>query len=51
VRRYLEEAGVDPDRARGLLAMHGWLTGRRDLVRMEPEGVAPPGRRYSATRR
>ncbi len=51
VKRYLEEAGDDPDRMRGLLAMHRWLSGERDLARMEPEGVAPPGRRFSAARR
>lgn len=51
VRRYLEEAGDDPERAHGLFAMHRWLSGERDLARIDPEGVAPPARRYSAVRR
>ena len=48
VRRYLEENVSDPDRARGLLAMKGWLEGERRIARIEPSGVAPPERRYGA---
>lgn len=51
VRRYLEENRGDPGRRTGLVAMNRWLAGERDLARVEPEGVAPPGRRFSALRR
>ena len=48
VRRYLEENRGDPDRARGLVAMNHWLAGRREHTRVEPSGIAPPSRRFSA---
>ena len=51
VRRYLEENGADPGRARGLVAMNLWLAGLRDFTRVEPAAIAPPGRRFSAARR
>lgn len=51
VRRYLEENGADPDRARGLVAMNRWLAGTREPFRIEPLRIAPPGRRFSALRR
>jgi len=50
VRRYLDENGADPDRARGLVSMRLWLAGRRDFTRIEPSGIAPPARRHPATR-
>jgi hypothetical protein len=48
IRRYLEERGDDPDRRRGLNAMNAWLAGERKFTRVEPAGIAPPGRRFSA---
>lgn len=48
VRRYLAENSGDPDRARGLIAMNHWLAGRREHTRVEPSGIAPPSRRFSA---
>ena len=51
VRRYLAENRGDPDRARGLVAMHQWLAGRREHARVEPSGIAPPSRRVSAAAR
>jgi len=51
IRRYLEENGGDPDRRRGLGAMNRWLAGDRVAPRVEPQGVAPPDRRYTALRR
>ena len=48
VRRYLAENHGDPDRARGLVAMNHWLAGRREQTRVEPSGIAPPSRRFSA---
>ena len=51
IRRYLEEQGDDPDRKRGLVAMQHWLAGERAFSRVEPQGIAPPKRRYQASRR
>lgn len=51
IRRYLVERGDDPARQHGLVAMHRWLAGERAFTRVEPAGVAPPERRYSAVRR
>ncbi len=51
VRRYLVERGDDPDRQHGLAAMQHWLAGERAFTRVEPAGVAPPERRYSAVKR
>ncbi|MHB8799773.1 MAG: hypothetical protein ACYDBY_15035 [Thermoanaerobaculia bacterium] len=48
VRRYLEENRADPGRAQGLVAMNLWLAGRRDFTLVEPAGIAPPSRRFSA---
>ena len=46
IRRYLGEADADTDRVRGERAMTRWLTGDRGGAVLEPEGVAPPERRY-----
>ena len=51
VRRYREENRGDPGREAGLAAMNRWLAGNRELARIEPEGVAPPGRRFTELRR
>ena len=51
VRRYLVENRGDPDRARGLAAMNHWLAGRRDHTRVDPAGIAPLQRRFSAAAR
>jgi hypothetical protein len=48
IRRYLEEAGDDTDRVRGRGAMSRWLAGDRSGALLEPEGVAPPEKRYRA---
>lgn len=46
IRRYLEEAEDDSDRDKGRRAMKRWLTGERSETLVEPEGIAPPERRY-----
>ncbi len=46
IRRYLAEAEEDTDRANGRRAMDRWLGGERRQTLVEPEGVAPLGRRY-----
>lgn len=46
IRRYLEEAEDDTDRDKGRRAMKRWLTGERSETLVEPEGIAPPERRY-----
>ena len=47
VRRYLEEAEDDTDREKGRRAMNRWLSGQRSETLIEPEGIAPPERRYT----
>lgn len=49
IRRYLAEAEDDTDRVRGRRAMSRWLSGDRTGAVLEPEGVAPPERRYRVT--
>ena len=51
IRCYIEEEGDDPDRKRGLVAMQYWLAGERAFSRVEPQGIAPPERRYRASPR
>lgn len=48
IRRYLDDAEGDTDRVRGRRAMERWLEGHRSAAVLEPEGVAPPERRYRA---
>jgi len=47
VARYLEEGRDDPQRALGLIATRRWWNGDRSGVRLEPQGVASPGRRFA----
>ncbi len=46
IRRYLEAAEGDTDREKGRRAMNRWLSGERSGSLVEPEGIAPPERRY-----
>jgi hypothetical protein len=47
IRRYLEEAEYDTDREKGRRATSQWLSGDRSGTLVEPEGIAPPERRYT----
>jgi hypothetical protein len=51
IQRYLEGEAGDPDRERGVLVMQYWLAGERAFARVEPEGIAPPERRYRKPQR
>jgi hypothetical protein len=49
VRRYLEEGGDDSRRQVGIAAVRYWAeSGDRSSSLVEPEGVAPPGKRLRA---
>jgi hypothetical protein len=48
IRRYLDEGRDDPDRQTGEPTARLWLSGNRTFVRVAPEGIAAPGRRYVA---
>ncbi|HYN43899.1 MAG TPA: hypothetical protein VE129_19125 [Thermoanaerobaculia bacterium] len=48
IRCYLKEAEDDTDRVRGRRAANRWLAGDRSDAALEPEGVAPPEKRYRA---
>ena len=47
IRRYLAVAEEDSDRRNGRRAMDRWLGGERNFALLEPQGVAPPGRRFA----
>jgi hypothetical protein len=47
VERYLAEGTDDRDRETGVTAAKAWLeSGDRSNIGLEPEGVAPPERRW-----
>jgi hypothetical protein len=47
--RYLQEGSDDVERTGGLVLAIRWWQGVREDARLDPAGVAPPGRRFHPT--